>query len=202
MEYFRINLPILSVSKKTFDFCSKTISSLSRQKATKSVRYRISFLSLVSCLGIYEIKNVCGKAGFTLSPHTVGYFSKDKFFCQEKNQSAGRTNCPSFTHKSCTFVNDVRLEKRSRHISHPSATLRQAQRGVIMALMFEFLLGRFCFFSITKPDKYTVQGAGTPAVRFYLPQLAVNFQILVLGFRHFHLFLLLFRVANTVCCVL
>ena len=50
-----------------------------------------------------------------------------------------------------------------------------------MSRMLGFLLGRFRFLAVAEPDKDSVQGAWMTAVRFFLPQLAVQFANAAVG---------------------
>ena len=50
-----------------------------------------------------------------------------------------------------------------------------------MAQVFRFLPGRFRLLAVAEPDKDSVQGAWMTAVRFFLPQLAVQFANAAVG---------------------
>ena len=50
-----------------------------------------------------------------------------------------------------------------------------------MARVFRFLLGRFRLLAVAEPDKDSVQGDWMTAVRFFLPQLAVQFANAAVG---------------------
>ena len=50
-----------------------------------------------------------------------------------------------------------------------------------MSRMLGFLLGLFRFLAVAEPDKDSVQGAWMTVVRFFLPQLAVQFANAAVG---------------------
>ena len=50
-----------------------------------------------------------------------------------------------------------------------------------MAQVFRFLPGRFRLLAVAEPDKDSVQGAWMTVVRFFLPQLAVQFANAAVG---------------------